>query len=319
MKIRILILLMITILVEGCKKSNENILITKNNQIKQDKINSDTIQIHKLPFGNELLVKEFTKNSSLGFLNDNETNLLEFENSKFLTFYEKIFRSNVIPFGNIYKYSQKNILDFGLNYISPSDSIKTYQGYYSLSNRLPDIGNNKIFIMNSINKNKNFHNIDNCIDLIIYNKKGDIINSLNLGFRLYASDNGYYNFFGDIAKYFYIDNNYIIHVKYFMVNNDSNSSLLLHAKYKIHKDGSIVRYFDQENGNYKSEIEEGRIKNNVKDGEWKEALNNFQTNYCLKKYNKGIIIDNIEVVNIDDNKKKSSFFIDKNTYLPLIK
>ncbi len=279
--------------------------------------NLDTIEINKLPFGNELLIKKFINNDELGFLDDSETKLLEFEDSSFLSYYEKFFKNSSLPIDKFYKYQQKNILDFGLNYIEPIDSINTYKGYYSLAKRLPDIGKNNIFIMNSNMKNGEFLNISNCIDLVVYNREKGIINNLNLAFSLSATDERYYNFFGDIHKYFYIDSNYTIHIKYFAVNNDSNSSLLIYTKYKIQQDGIIVRYFEQENTNYKSEFEEGIIKNHLKEGVWKETLSNTHTNYCIKNYKNGITTGNVEIVNIDDNGKKSSFFIDKNSYLPL--
>ncbi|MEN4761845.1 hypothetical protein ABEG63_16050 [Chryseobacterium sp. C39-AII1] len=279
--------------------------------------NLDTIEINKLPFGNELLIKKFINNDELGFLDDSETKLLEFEDSSFLSYYEKFFKNSSLPIDKFYKYKQKNILDFGLNYIEPIDSINTYKGYYSLAKRLPDIGKNNIFIMNSNMKNGEFLNISNCIDLVVYNREKGIINNLNLAFYLSATDERYYNFFGDIHKYFYIDSNYTIHIKYFAVNNDSNSSLLIYTKYKIQQDGIIVRYFEQENTNYKSEFEEGIIKNHLKEGVWKETLSNTHTNYCIKNYKNGITTGNVEIVNIDDNGKKSSFFIDKNSYLPL--
>ena len=136
---------------------------------------------------------------------------------------------------------------------------------------------------------------------------------------MYASNEGYYNYYGDIDKYFYIDKNYIIHIKYFGVRDDSNSRLLIYKKYKILDNGTIVQYFDKTEGNYESEVEQGEIKNHLKEGIWKEALSNFQTNYVIKKYHQGEVIDNIEIVNIKDDGSKKSFFIDKSTYLPIKK
>jgi len=314
---KILILIFILGFAQACTKNNDKYVGENEDKIQQKTSSLDTVEVSKLPFGNELLIKKFINNDELGFLDDSETQLLEFEDSSFLSYYENFFKNSSLPFNKFYKYQQKNILDFGLNYIEPLDSINTYKGYYSLTKRLPDIGENNIFIMNSNKKNGEFLNISNCIDLVVYNREKGIINNLNLAFSLSATDQRYYNFFGDIHKYFYIDSDYTIHIKYFAVNNDSNSSLLVYAKYKIQEDGIIVRYFDQENTNYKSEFEEGIIKNHLKEGVWKEALNNTLTNYCIKNYKNGIITGNIEIVNIDDNEKKSSFFIDKNSYLPL--
>jgi hypothetical protein len=320
MKIKVLISIIIIGITQACNNKNEKMLKDEEVGIAQHEIiKLDTIEVNKLPIGNDILIKKFINNDELGFLNDSETQLLEFESSSFLSYYDNFFKNRNFPFKNFYKFQQKNILDFGLNYIEPLDSIKTDHGYYSLAKRLPDIGENNILIMNSNRKNGEFLNISNCIDLVVYNHEKGIINNLNLAFSLSATDKGYYNFFGDIHKYFYIDNNYIIHIKYFSVHNDSNSTLLIYTKYKIQKNGDIVRYFDEENANYQSDLEEGVIKNHTKEGVWKETLSNGQTNYCIKKYRNGLIAENIEIVNINDNGEKSSFFIDKNSYLPLKK
>jgi hypothetical protein len=312
MKYKVLITVSLFHFLCSCQKNEKNTINSSREIVNTN--NLDSVSVSQIPFGNPELINKFKKNGSNGFLTNEESNQLETINSKFHNLYGEIGKKGMKSF---YKYPQKNILDFGLNYISPLYYVKTYQGYYSLARRLPDVSGNKIFIMNSTEEKEKHPNIFHCVDLVIYNDEKGIIDNLNLSFSLYASDEGYYNFYGDIDKYYYIDKNYTIHIKYFGVRNESNSTLLLYKKYKILKDGDIVQYFDEETGHYKNEVEEGEIQNHKKEGVWREALSNFQTNYCIKKYHEGRLIDNIEIVRIDDNQQKQSFYIDKKTYLPL--
>jgi hypothetical protein len=309
-------------LLYSCKQNNNihndnNIKTSKEISYDQTTSTFDSIKISSIPYGSKILIDNFNRIGSDFEVKEVENDLLENEDSAFLSFYQSIFKNNTIKLGNVYKYSYKNILDFGCNYIQPFDSISTYKDYYALTKRLPDINKNKVFVFNSIEQETNNNNIINNVDLVVVNSDNVIVDNLNLSHSLRILDTRYNNEFDDYDKYFYIDKNYIIHIKYFTGWGDAVRRVFAYVKYKIGSDGSIIRFFDKENGSYKSEIEEGIIKNHMKEGIWHEALSNFQTNYCIKKYHEGKLIDDIEIVTVQDDGKKTSIFIDKNTYLPL--
>ena len=89
--------------------------------------------------------------------------------------------------------------------------------------------------------------------------------------------------------------------------------IFAYVKYKIQKDGTIVRYFEQRNGTYKSEVEEGMIKNHLKEGVWKEAGTYFEKMYYINKYKAGIQKGNTKLYlkHIDS---ESVYTIDRNNY-----
>ncbi|MCV9926930.1 hypothetical protein OIU83_04675 [Flavobacterium sp. LS1R49] len=305
------------------QKSNDTIKesFEKNDsQTKSSQFSKlDNIVISKIPFGNKMLVDNFTKIGSDFEVSEDENSLLENSDSKFLLSYRTFFDNAKIPLDGFYKFPQKNILDFGFNYVQPIDSISTYQGFYAITKHLPDVNKNKIFIVNSIQKNGEKNNIIDCIDLVVVNSNNQIIDNLNLSHSLNIINEKYNNKYDDYNKYFYIDSDYIIHIKYFTGWGDAMRRVFAYVKYKIQKDGSIIRYFTEEQDHYKSEVEEGEIKNHSKDGIWKEALSNLETNYILKNYQNGKVIDKIEIININGEGEKKSFFINKDTYLPLKK
>lgn len=315
---------LLSVLFISCnQKNNDKIKESydkSDSQIKSSQLSKlDSTVISTIPFGNKMLIDSFTKIGSDYEVSEDENNLLENGDSKFLLSYQNFFDEAKSPFEGFYKFSQKNILDFGLNYIQPLNSISTYQGFYAITKRLPDVNGNKIFIVNSIQKNENKNNIINCIDLVVVNSKNQIIDNLNLSHGLNIISEKYNNHYDDYNKYFYIDEDYIIHIKYFTGWGDAMRRVFAYITYKIQGDGSIIRYFIDEQNHYNSEVEEGEIKNHTKNGVWKEALSDFQTNYCLKTYQNGRVVDKIEIVTINNDGKKDSFFIDKNTYLPLKK
>lgn len=203
-------------LIDSCKK-NDNIKINKANipiELTKNGVKSifDTIKMTSLPYGSIILINHFCKIGSNFEVTKAENNLLENEDSKFLLFYQNIFKINKVPAKKFYKYSNKNIIDFGLDFITPADSISTYQGYYVLAKRLPDVGRNKVLIFNSIENEKIRNNIINNVDLVVLNNNNQIIDNLNLSHSLRIKDEKYNNKYDDFDKYFYIDKNYIIHL-----------------------------------------------------------------------------------------------------------
>ena len=173
------------------------------------------------------------------------------------------------------------------------------KGFYVFSNRLPDIGSNRIYLTHSLkNEQEEFKDFIINIDLVVFNQKNTIINSLNLNY--FSSNSGIFSQ-GDIpVKHFYIDKDYIIHIKYFIYWGENSISTLAYVKYKIQEDGSIIRYFDQKGGAYKSYIEEGTIKNNTKEGKWKEYLGGHDNMYSILNYKNGIVDGKIEIFDAND-------------------
>ena len=306
-------------LISCTQKSGDTIkepIVKHDSEIKSSQISElDNMVSSTIPIGSQMLIDNFKKTGSNYEVTEDENNLLENSDSKFLLSYKKFFDDAKHPLEGFYKYPQKNMLDFGFNYIQPVDLISTYQGFYAVGKRLPDVNKNKIFITNSL-KDKGHSNIINCIDLVVINSNNKIVDNLNLSHSLSITDEKYNNQYDDYNKYFYIDKDYMIHIKYFTGWGDAVKRVFAYIKYKIQDDGSIIRYFDNEQGHYKSEVEEGEIKNHTKNGIWKEALNNLETNYCLKTYQNGKIIDKIEIITVDNEGAKKSFFINKETYLP---
>lgn len=45
-------------------------------------------------------------------------------------------------------------------------------------------------------------------------------------------------------------------------------------------------------------------------------MNNFDTNFCIKKYRSGIVVEDIEIVTIPQSGNRSTLSISKNTFLP---
>lgn len=307
----------------SCKEKKENnqpkevdkVLKDKSNKNLSASLNFDTIKITALPFGNKMLIDNFKKIGYKFELLGSEFKMLEYINdSPFANYYRKKF--NKTPFFEFYKFPQKNTIDFGLDYTSPVDSISTYQGYYALIRRLPNVGENKILIFNSLGNNENYSFEDNLlvdnIDLVIVNKKNEIIDNLNLSHRLLFDDDEYENYLGRFSKYFYIDKDYMIHIKYFGDLGDGGIRVFTYIKYIIQEDGTIVRYFDQANGFYKTEAEEGTIKNHLKEGTWKEMATYPEREYYIKDYKAGKIEGNIRLYIQEDI--ESIHTIDPKTY-----
>ena len=291
----------------SCKESEKRI----ENIDRQDTITQtgtqNNIETTSLPFGYEAIYKNY-QNKKL-----NTKELLEIENSsKLYDFYNSITTKNNSK--SNYRFPIKNSFDFDLGFYKNSDSLKTDNTPYNISIRLPDLNKNKIYIANSTkNKIQNGYSLVNNIDLVIKDSNDKIINSLNISHIYYPEDRDN-TFYLGTSKYFYIDKDYIIHLKYFRDNEDVEPTLIGYIKYKIMNNGDIIRYFDKETGHYKSEMEEGEIKNHIKDGIWKEHTGSMQNTYYMKKYNKGILIDDIEVIIEDNSGNKVSTFVNSNTY-----
>ncbi|WP_445712277.1 hypothetical protein [Flavobacterium sp.] len=301
-------ILVILFISYSCKKkaeiliNNDKIEDLKSEKIRKVNIDNQSafekIEISSLPKGNIEIInffKEITYNKRIPYISDFEEEKLsnlEDEVVKYLTREDKISM-------NIYKYPQKNNYDFGSRYIHELDSIKTNKSFYIFSNRLPNIGNNKIYLTHSIESiNSNTLDFYRNIDLVILNKNNLVINSLNLN---YVSNNNSLFLNGDIPeKHFFIDKDYYIHIKYFLYWGEESISTLAYIKYKIQEDGSIIRYFDQKEGIYKSYIEEGTLKNNTKEGKWKEYLGGHDNMYAILNYKKGIVDGKIEIFDAND-------------------
>jgi hypothetical protein len=304
----------------SCKEKGQEIINieTKVDTIKKKNneltYNFDTIKISSLPFGNKMLIDNFKKTGSDYEVTKKENDVYMTSGSIFFKLYERLIENNKTSFSKFYKFPQKNTIDFGLNFITPVDSISTYQGYYALTDRLPNIGKYKILIFNSVESENDLFNLAKNIDLVIVNNENRIIDNLNLSRRLHVFDEMYYNQYDDYFKYFYIDKDYTIHIKYFTGWGDAYVRVFAYVKYKIQEDGTIVRYFDQANGFYKTEAEEGNIKNHLKDGTWKEMGTYFEKMYYTKEYKEGKLQKNkFDFVKVFDD-SETTLTIDNNTF-----
>lgn len=290
------------------KTNGENIIIAQDSIVQNNK---NDVEITKLPFGYDGINKHYHSKK----LNTKELSELD-DSSKLHDYYNLIISKN----GSLgdYQFPAKNAFDFDLGYYENIDSLKTDLTDYNVSIRLPNVGNNKVYITNSTkNKLENEYSLINNIDLIIRNPQNKLINSLNISHIYYPQARDNTSYLGT-SKYFYIDKDYIIHIKYFRDNEDIESTLIAYIKYKITNTGDIIRYFDQDKGYYKSEIEEGEIIDHLKEGVWKENTSSLIPTYYIKKYSKGILVNNIEVVIAKYEFGKSNpILIDKNTFLPL--
>ncbi len=293
------------------KKQNKTIIIHNHvsNSKKLNTIQSDSIKIIQLPAGSDLIVKYFKNIDINQRITNKERDLLY---DYIYTISNKVYK-NTNTLNNFYKYSKINNYDFDYPYIKDLNHIKIDSNFYGLYCRLPNIGKNEIFIFNSLNKdNINDYDIQDPIDLIVYNKDSGVISSINLshcayfnaiGAYTYSAKNSNY-FWGIPSKYFYIDKKYIIHIKYFLSeemvseNENNNDRVIAHIQYKILLDGSIVRYFDQNQGYYKSIIEEGNIKENTKEGLWIEYLGGNTQMYAEVNYESGKVKRNITIYEI---------------------
>ncbi|WP_313377324.1 hypothetical protein [Chishuiella sp.] len=312
-----ILILIIVFLSLSCKEKKEKnqpkeadkVLKEESNKNLSTSLNFDTIKMAALPFGNKMLIDNFKKIGIDFQLSGYELNQLLYSEFEFRKFYEEKIMMNKKPFLQFYKFPQKNTIDFGLDYISPVDSISTYQGYYALTRRLPNIGENKILIFNSIDEGGI---LINNIDLVIVNKENKILDNLNLSRRVTSNEYGYDDYVERFFKYFYIDKDYMIHIKYFGDLGDGGIRVFTYIKYKIQEDGTIVRYFDQANGFYKTEAEEGNIKNHLKEGTWKEMATYPEKKYYIKDYKAGKIEGNIRLYIQEDI--ESIHTIDPKTY-----
>lgn len=286
----------------GCKDSKKSLIGQKREiNLQNTKENIDSIAFEKLkvsllPIGNEQVVKYFNKityNQNISYISDVESEKLNDLETDVVAY----LNSNGIKM-NIYKYPQKNNYDFGGRFIYELDSIQTSKDCYIFTNRLPNIGNNKIYLTHSNDSKEDFNDFSRNIDLVILNNQNKVINSLNLNYI--SNSTKIFSESETPEKHFYIDKDYIIHIKYFLGWGEGSISTLAYVKYKIQEDGSIIRYFDQKEGAYKSYIEEGAIKNNTKEGKWKEYLGGRDNMYAILNYKNGIVDGKIEIFDAND-------------------
>lgn len=295
------ILFCLTILI-ACRDNQKSIILKKqeidlNNNKNIDSLSFNKLKILILPVGNVQVIKYFNKityNQRISYISDFEGGKLNDLEGEVVNYLEKK-AINV----NIFKYPQKNNYDFGRRFIYELDSINTNKDYYLFTNRLPDIGKCKIYLAHSNDSKKESNDLLRNIDLVILNNENKVINSLNLNYI--TNSTNYFSESETPFKHFYIDKNYIIHIKYFLDWGEGSTSSLAYVKYKIQEDGSIIRYFDQKEGAYKSYIEEGTIKNNTKEGKWKEYLGGQDNMYAILNYKNGIIDGKIEIFHVDDS------------------
>jgi len=104
------------------------------------------------------------------------------------------------------------------------------------------------------------------LDVLIYNHSDNkIIDGLNISLIGNGDQHAY-------SRNFYIENG-IINVRSFYIYDSESSSSSI-SKFKILPSGSLVKYFNIEEVDYKANDEKGKIQNNIKVGPWIEKKSN---------------------------------------------
>jgi hypothetical protein len=102
------------------------------------------------------------------------------------------------------------------------------------------------------------------------------------------------------SKYFYMDEDEIIHVKYFH-KEEEFVYFLRYEQYQISPQGKFIRYYDQD-GELKNEEEQGRVKNHTREGKWVEMKPNGFTGsstYLEAEYKEGLPVGEFKFYNLE--------------------
>jgi len=96
-------------------------------------------------------------------------------------------------------------------------------------------------------------------------KRGKVQDALNLFYSVSFDYGGY-------DKFFYIDKNAIIHIKYFRAD-EIDTYFFRYEKYQLSPQGKFVRYYDTD-GLFSNNEEHGFVKNHTREGKWVEMKPN---------------------------------------------
>ncbi len=146
--------------------------------------------------------------------------------------------------------------------------------------------------------------------LTYHSTNGEIIDGLNIGYSKNVFE------FSHSGKYYFIDQEKIIHLKSFLVLEDE-TILKYYEKFKILDSGNIVPYFVQKEGKVNNASETGKIKDNTKDGIWTETKPNMyveQQTYVEALYKKGIPIGKWNYYDLTDDNKKGGKLLMKEEF-----
>ncbi|MGV3611799.1 MAG: hypothetical protein ACO1N0_12665 [Fluviicola sp.] len=286
------------LLISSCTNSNqpnqEKELIKKEIQLVK---NYESVE---LPYGNELIISKFPVLEDGADYDQKEIDLLDDEESELNQFYSNLF--NIKGTSTNYLFETKNTLDYHLQYIENINSKKFNHDTYKIIAELPNKESFQVYIVRSQNANKHLYAIDNIIDLVVV-KNNEILSSQNISMRT-TSELGYESYFGDVYKYFFIDKNYTVHLKYFHVRTDQVSAAFAHTQFKINAEGKIIPYFDK-TSKLQKYIEEGEMVNQTKSGKWKELFAGFEGEHSLRAtalvtYEKGVKLPNVDIYKYEE-------------------
>ena len=289
--------------------SNKSLLKTRETQIntstslttykagfKNIKQNDSTSYLSR---GSKHLLFNFPKG---GFSNDKSSNNKNYQ-AVLNSIYGTYNRINNLQTSSCYT-SDKEILH---NYFESEDLVDDASTqYFEHLAKLPKIHGFEISI-DKVTKKCNKENNLNTQYCLTISKNEKIIRRYNIGYIDYGDLN-------TSLKYWYISKDYTVYTRIFgeVAEEDDEYSSTFISKvntYIITKSGHLVPYYNK-NGAYKTEAEEGLVKNHLKEGIWIEKKQNgyLDSDTCVKAtYKNGLPIDKwhyyklelIEEVNAD--------------------
>ena len=123
-----------------------------------------------------------------------------------------------------------------------------------------------------------------------------------------------YLYFGDLVEYYmvwHIDNDFVISTRLIEgVEGNEETYVSELDKFTITKNGDLIRYFDEENNNFKDSNEKGKIENHLKEGNWFEIkkFNGYlkEPTYIEAKYKKGLSFGIWKYYNLIADTKKGN-------------
>jgi hypothetical protein len=280
---------------EPKKNTKEDSFSLRSQNPEQDKKHIEIPVSDILPFGRkELITSNFSKkwliNPDLSITNakQNKTtkifNAINIDLQKKFDSYQNSNRFNNAIYDKLegsYVRKQSIINDDLNNFLNSNINtiIKHTDNQIDLTGRLPDKYSTKVFLYTG--KNTIAGMLYVWADLVTIKDNGEILGALNIYNYIQTS-------FVAQQKLFYIDENYIIHIKNFLMYEDSGN-ILESKMYQISSVGKFIRYYDK-NDEFINKTENGLVKNNTKEGKWIEKRSNGYIDdytYCELEYKGG--------------------------------
>ena len=178
-----------------------------------------------------------------------------------------------------------------------NSKLSTHKNTYEEKDIRIKYYDNLYHVFDNVFQNENYlspfarFRISNNVTLVLFAKENDSLKKYRIEYPYYGYGrmdavilqygrvqdtlNLYYDVsfsYGGYNKFFYIDENAIIHIKYFM-GDEIYTHFTRYLKYKISPQGNFIRYYAQ-NGMFSSDEERGLVKNHTREGVWIEMRRN---------------------------------------------